>query len=305
MGWGIALGLLTALGHAAAYLAARHFTAAAPGRAARPGLTLLALAHVWMAGAAAMALPWLWPAGLGPDRRWIAPLTAMVASFALAQWALVSALRTLDASRVAPLLGFKIAVLAALAAARGETLWPSQWAGVALAVGGAVMLGTTGGPVALRPALQVLAACVFYAVCDVLILATIRGAEAAAGIDPAAQPWIGPAWAVGAVYLSLGLPALLLLPQYGRRGLADWRQALPYAAIWLASMIALYGAFARLGTVLGAILQSTRGLIAIGLGVALAAAGFEHLEQRVAPGVLVRRGLAAAAMIFAVWLYVR
>ncbi len=167
------------------------------------------------------------------------------------------------------------------------------------------MLGTTGGPVALRPALQVLAACVFYAVCDVLILATIRGAEAAAGIDPAAQPWIGPAWAVGAVYLSLGLPALLLLPQYGRRGLADWRQALPYAAIWLASMIALYGAFARLGTVLGAILQSTRGLIAIGLGVALAAAGFEHLEQRVAPGVLVRRGLAAAAMIFAVWLYVR
>lgn len=305
MGWGITLGLLTALGHATAYLAARHFTAAVPGRAERSGLTLLALAHVWMAAVAAAALPLLWPDALGFDARWTVPLVGLVGGFALAQWALLSALRTLDASRVAPLLGFKIAVLAGFAAARGEALGASQWAGVGLAVAGALALGTAGGRIAARPAAQVLAACFCYAVCDVLILATIRGAEATAGIDRLARPWVGPAWAVGAVYFSLGVPALLLLPRFGSRRRADWRDALPYAAIWLAAMVTLYGAFARLGTVLGAILQSSRGLIAIVLGVVLAAAGFEHLERRVAPGVVARRALAAVSMVLAVWLYVR
>lgn len=305
MGWGITLGLLTALGHAAAYLAARHFTAAAPGRPERSGLTLLALAHVWMAAAAAFALPFIWPDTLGGDARWVRPLAGLVGCFALAQWALLSALRRLDASRVAPLLGFKIAALAALASLRGEVLGASQWAGVALAVAGALVLGATGGRIPLRAAGQLFAACGLYAVCDELILRTIRGAEAAAGLDPAVRPWAAPVWTVGAVYLCLGVPALLLLPRWGSRRLADWRDAVPYAALWLAAMATLYGTFARVGTVLGAILQSSRGLIAIALGVALAAAGFEHLERRVARGVVVRRALAAVSMVLAVWLYLR
>jgi len=305
VGWGVSLGLLTALGHAAAYLAARHFTAAAPGRPARSGLTLLALAHVWMAAAAALALPALWPDTLDLDPRWTRPLAALVACFALAQWALLSALKHLDASRVAPLLGFKVAVLAVFASARGEVLGASQWVGVALAVAGALVLGATGGRISLRDAGQLFAACGLYALCDELILRTIRGAEAAAGIDPALRPWTAPAWTVGAVYLCLGLPALMLLPRWGSRRPADWRAALPYAALWLAAMTMLYGTFARVGTVLGAILQSTRGLIAIALGVALAAAGFEHLERHVAPAVVVRRALAAISMVLAVWLYLR
>ena len=305
---GVILGLLTALGHAIAYVAARHFTTAPSGPSGRParrGLTLLALAHVWMAAVAAAVLPLLWPRALGLDVRWAAPLVGLVAAFALAQWCLLSALRVLDGSRVAPLLSFKIAVLAGIAAARGETLGPAQWAGVVLAVAGALALGTAGGRIGARPAAQLFLACVFYAVCDVLILATIRGAEAAAGLDPTTQPWVAPVWAVGAVYLCLGGPALLLLPRFGSRRPGDWLDAVPYAAAWLFAMVTLYATFARLGTVLGAILQSSRGLIAIALGVALAAAGFEHLERKVPPGVVVRRALAALSMVLAVWLYVR
>ena len=258
-----------------------------------------------MAAAAALALPILWPEGLGLDARWLWPLAGLVACFAFAQWALLSALRHLDASRVAPLLSFKIAALAALATARGEVLGPSQWAGVALAVAGALVLGATGGRIPLRAAGQLAAACGLYAVCDELILRTIRGAEAAAGIDPALHPWAAPVWTVGAVYGTLGVPALLLLPRWGSRRGADWRDALPYAVLWLAAMATLYGTFARVGTVLGAILQSSRGLIAIALGVALAAAGFEHLERRVAPAVVARRAVAAVSMVLAVWLYLR
>ena len=319
--WGLALGLSTALFHALAYLAARQFSASGPAgppgppdadrRPARSGLWLLTLAHLWMAAAAAAAVPVLWPAGLTPTAAWLGPLAGLVAAFSVAQWLLLGALRHIDPSRVAPLLSLKIAALGGLATLRGETLTAGRWGAVGLAVAGSLVLGGTGGRVPLAAAGRLLGACGLYAVCDDLILRTIRGVEAVAAIDPAAAPWAGPCFTVAAVYLALGGPALLLFLVLVRRraGPAAWRAdalaALPYATCWLLAMVTLYGTFARVGTVLGAIFQSTRGLIAIGLGVALAAAGFEHLERKTPAGVVVRRALAAAAMLAAVWLYVR
>ena len=236
-------------------------------------MMLLALAHVWMAAAAGVTLPLVWPDGLGLDARWTLPLVGLVGCFMAAQAALLTALRSVDASRIAPLLGLKIAALAVLATLRGETLGVYQWSAVGLAVAGGAVLGHAGGPLPRRALTQVLAACGLYAVCDELILRTIRGVEAAAGLDAMATPWRGPVFTVAAVYVALALPAAALLPWRGSRRWVDWRDAVPYAVLWLAAMATLYGTFARVGTVLGGILQSSRGLIAIGLGVALSAAG--------------------------------
>lgn len=58
-----------------------------------------------------------------------------------------------------------------------------------------------------------------------------------------------------------------------------------------------------IGAVFGNILQSTRGIMAVGLGAVLASMGWHELEQPVDRDTLVRRTLAAALMTLAIAIY--
>jgi len=82
-----------------------------------------------------------------------------------------------------------------------------------------------------------------------------------------------------------------------------WVRAVPFAVTWFAAMLFLFGCFARIDVVYGNIVQSTRGLMSIGLGALVAAAGFERLERRVDRGVLLRRLGAALLMTGAIVLF--
>jgi drug/metabolite transporter (DMT)-like permease len=218
-----------------------------------------------------------------------------------AQFCIFGALRRTDASRVAPLLSLKVAVLAILSVASGQQLGLLQWAGVGLAVVSAWVLNGAGGHTPWRATVLVLAACVIYAFSDVCIyelltrVREISGDRSTLGV---------PLWAFALVCVGVGLLALGALPWLGHRSPTAWRDAVPYALSWTMAMVALYACFAMLGTVLGAILQSTRGLISIGLGVLLAHLGWQHLEQKHGASVVGRRLVAAGLMTAAVALYV-
>ena len=75
---------------------------------------------------------------------------------------------------------------------------------------------------------------------------------------------------------------------------------LPFSAIWLVAMLLLFATFAIIGVVFGNIVQSSRGIISILIGYLVAAAGHQHLEQKVAHGVLARRIAAAALLSLAI-----
>ena len=100
-----------------------------------------------------------------------------------------------------------------------------------------------------------------------------------------------------------GAIGLAILPWSGAKQHGDWRYALPWAVAWLAAMLFLFGCFDRIGVIFGNILQATRGIMSIVLGVAVAALGHLRLEQKVSRGVLVRRIVAAALMFTAIALY--
>ncbi|MEM7626909.1 MAG: EamA family transporter [Planctomycetota bacterium] len=297
---GIALGLMTALGHSLAYLATRWFTQ----DRGRPTTQLLVLAHVMMGVVSGLALPWLWPDGVGLDAVWLKPYAALVFFFVIAQSCLIGSLKYADASRVAPLISLKVAMLAGITVAMGATILPIQWAAVGLAVAAAFVLNGVGGRMPGRATGLVVLACVCYALADTMILEVIEAGRALSG-DRSVMG--GPLWCVGVVYAGTGVLAVGLLPWWGGRdvrGWEAWRDALPYTGAWLGAMVMLYATFASVGLVFGAILQSTRGLISIGLGVALAHAGWHHLEQKHGASVVGRRLAAAALMTAAVALYV-
>ena len=106
------------------------------------------------------------------------------------------------------------------------------------------------------------------------------------------------------MYVASGIMVMPLLPKFGSKSPIQWRRATPFALAWLVAMAFLFVCFAYAGVVLGGIVQSTRGLISIGLGAILAAQGLVHLESHVSRAIFWRRIAAAGLMMLAVGLFV-
>jgi len=302
LAFGVITGLIAALASAVSYLVSRHHG----NRRGGGSLRLLVLGHTVMA---AVCLPLAWllrPAVWPPPGAWLPWLTGSATSYLLGQAAVFAALKRISASRLAPLLGLKIAVLAAIVSMLpGAPLDARQWLAVALSVAAAALLGRGGGiaPAGLG---LLLAACCAFACSDLCIVRLIDGLQGGLATSaPALGRLRAGALAMALTYTACGgvLAGLAGLPRARPRDRADWLAAVQYAGAWLGGMIALYACFGTVGVVFGNILQSTRGLIAILLGAWLAHAGWHDLEEPVDRGTLVRRALAALLMTVAIALY--
>ncbi|MFM9058701.1 MAG: EamA family transporter [Planctomycetaceae bacterium] len=300
---GIATGLAAAAASAVSYLVARHHGARTGGA----GLRLLVPAHALM-GAVCLPVAWLlWPAALPPAANWLPPLLQSTICYLVGQACVYAALRRMPASRLAPLLGLKIVMLAAIVSCLpGDRLDVRQWAAVALAVFAAWLMrrepanAAAGSAPAPRGLAIVLVGCLFFALSDLGIVALIEALHApcAACCPPIGRLHAG-ALAMAVTYVLCGAGALPFVPRLGLRG-GDWVAPAQYAAAWLGSMVALYACFGTVGVVFGNILQSTRGIMAVLAGVALAHAGWHDLEERVDRVTLARRFGAAALMTAAI-----
>jgi len=306
IGWvagGVAAGLLAAVSSAVSYLISRHHVSGGGS-----SLRLLVLAHALM-GAACLPVAWLsWPAGLPADRVWIGPLAGSSGCYLVGQAVVFSALARADASRVAPLLGLKIAMLAGIVScAAAVPLDARQWSAVALSLVAAFMLQRGGG---MRPSAVgfTLAACVAFAVSDLFIVALIDGLQEAAtaagmSLGRLEAGFLGMlvTYATCGLLAAVGLAGRSALRPTCRR---DWVAAGRYACMWLLGMAGLYTCFGAVGVVFGNILQSTRGIMSIAIGATLAHAGWHDLETRIDRRTLVRRLVAAGLMTAAIALYV-
>lgn len=286
---GIILGLGSALFASIAYLATRQFMAGA----GRSLMSLLAMAHAMQAVVCIALLPLLWPAGMPEISAWIWPVLGTAVFYLTGQGLLFVALRDVEASRVAPLLGLKIVVVAALATViLHESVPPLGWVAVAMTVGAAMLLNRIGGRLPWRALAGVIGASVGYSLSDTHIGLSI------AAMTPAVAPVRAGLMTVCLAYVVCGTIAASALPWVGRRDGRTWAAAMPYAAAWLASMFLLFSCFAAVGVVYGGMLQATRAVMSVALGWAIAKLGHEHLEQRLPRGVFYRR-LAAAVLMFA------
>lgn len=307
LGLGVVAGLAAAGFSAVSYLVSRHYGLGqrALGRKGA-ALRLLAVSHLLMA-AICIPLTWAaWPATSPPVRLFAVPLAASVGFYLLGQSSLFAALKRVEASRMAPLLGLKIVMLAVIVSfVLGHVLDTRQWLAVALSVAAAVMLQVGRGAVPVGAFGFVLSCCLSFAISDIFIIRLIDGLQAGAMTSSVA---ISRLHAGGlAMALTYGLCGLLFVPlvvglrPYTR---TDWVAAAQYASAWLLSMVGLYCCFGLVGVVFGNILQSTRGVMSVALGAAMGHFGWHELEQRVDRVTLLRRLAAALLMTAAIALYV-
>ena len=290
---GILTGLLAASFQAAAYVFSRQFMV----RFNKSSLDLLALSHIIMGVISITALPFLWLDSMPEYQTFMVSLFGATLFYFAGQAFLLLAIQKVEASRVSPLLGLKILILALISFfILNQPLNGLEWLAVAISVFAAIMLNWTGGRIPLWSLVFVLLACFGYSLSDINIKMLVANFQEA-GIVRASL------LAVALSYTLSGFISLLLLPFLSGVTKSMWRVALPYSLSWLAGMVFLFACFGLIGVVLGNIVQSSRGIISILFGVALAYAGHQHLESKVAAGILWRRIAAAALMMTAIILY--
>lgn len=311
MGMGLATGFGAALFLALSYvfsgMSVRRFAGVSP-------VSLLCRSHLVMGALSLVGLACVWsPAVVSGFGSYVWPLVGAVGFYLLGQSGLFMAQRTVDASRVVPLLGLKLLVLALvnmrllplLGLAEPERYQVWQWLGMGLTVVSAFLLNQAGGRIAWSGLCWIGVTCLGYALSDTCIkrLMDVMQGLLAADVGPVRNALLSAFLCyVLAALVSAALLPLLRLPREVSAARV-WCWLSPFAMCWLLAMLFLYLCFHELGTVNGNIIQSTRGLLAIVIGWALSRAGFTELETAITTRVLVRRLFAGALMVAAIVLF--
>lgn len=289
---GILIGLFSAFLQSCSYVFSRRFLLrhASPMHLAFNAQTVMMIPAALMLSLLSfrVTIPWSWP------------LAAWCGAFAVfgvvGNFAFFRAIQEIEASRIASLMGLKLVVLAFLTALFGQGVpTPLQMAAIVLASISAVGMNFTGGVLPRR-------GCLYLALNLFCYSATDIAAGKLTGMIHSGSVMLDGMAATAAAFLGLGLvslPVLLMLGFSRER----FRDATVYGLFWIGAMNLLFVSFGMIGVMYGTIVQSSRGLISILLGVVLLKVGFDKLEPRVGRAAWIRRAVMAVLMIAAIALY--
>lgn len=304
---GISAGLLSGACMSFSYLLSRHHAVKRPSAdRGAASLGLLLRSHVLMGIVCAPLAAWLAPDRLPAASTYLPAVVSAASLYLLGNVLLFALLRHLEASRLTPFLGLKIFFLALIVAVVvGDPLSGRQWAAVIISMAATALLQGTSGGLPRGPFVRILLVCLCFALADLCIVRLIDALDPA---GPGTTARLRAAvFAMLLNYLACGLACGICLavgrPRVCAATTDDWIMAGWYAGAWLLAMASLYICFALVGAVLGNVVQSTRGIMSIVIGAALADLGWHELEQRVDRAALVRRIGAAALMTAAIAVY--
>ena len=289
---GIGFGLGAALCQSLSYLFSRRFMR----KTERSALLLLVLSHVVMGALSLAVLAMTGTSRMPRLATYIWPLVGSAYFYLAAQLGLFRVLRCQESSRIAPLLGMKVLVLALLSVAfLHQRLGAFQWTAVGMCVAAAWLLNEAGGRIPWPSLLTLLLTIVGYCLSDINITILVGRVASAGPLAP-----------VTAACMSYVLCAVAVLPFAFRRDACSrrvWGAAAPHALAWFSAMCLLYACFGLIGVVFGNIVQSTRGMMSIALGWAVAHAGMVQIESHAPRAVFWRRMAGALLMTTAIAVY--
>ena len=257
---------------------------------------LTAMSFTLMGLASAAILPCFAGAVWPPYQTLILPLLVACGFFLIAQVTSFYVLTFVQASRLSPLLGMKVVTIAILTPVfLGTHISPMQWAAVVLSTVAAFLLIHIGGKLAWQATTGVATMVVCYSLSDIGIVKLVN---ALAG-NGAMAAMI----AVVLIYMMAGVFGVGCLIAYGIPDRGTWKLAMPYTVSWFISALLYFISLQFLGVVFAIIIQATRGLQSIALGVFLSHHGFHYLEEKTDRATLIRRIAAAILMLMAIVLY--
>lgn len=261
-------------------------------------ITLLALSHILMGLVSIPLAMFLWPDTMPGIQVYLWSLLGTSGFYLLGQFFLFAAIIHSEPSRVAPMLGLKVFILAMISVVFLHQQFDlSKWTAVLFTTVAILLLSNSGKRLEVRFVILGLLACITYCLSDLCIkvlvdhfafMGVLRGAVMATALS----------------YILCGVVGITVVaiePKHSTRG--TWLYALPFAASWFLAMIFLFSCFGLTSVVFGNILQSMRGIISIVLGFIIAHIGFEALEPKPSKRTIIKRMVAAVLMTSAVALF--
>jgi drug/metabolite transporter (DMT)-like permease len=217
-------------------------------------------------------------------------LLSWVTTFSLGQFGFFYAQKYIEASRLSSLLGLKIIVLSIMwVLFYDRDLNALQICGILLSSFAAMAMNWSGGNFALRGIAGITLTIICYSLTDFgefeLLNVLNKGSVIKSGIT-----------AVLLCYTVLGVLSLPILLK--RRW--EWKKQLdsiPFAALWLPSQFTLLICFGLLEPVFGNVIQASRGIISVFLGMLVCRLGLNVMENKISGKLWIRRILAALLMV--------
>lgn len=297
MNEGIATGLLCGLCHSICYLASRFYVVSTGGSALR----LLLLAQVPMGVVAIPLMLLLWPETWPESSRVVGALAQSIGLYLSGQYFMIEATRHTQPSRVSPLLGMKVVLMGVVCMLFfGEVISRIQWFAICLCSAGAVSLGVAGGKISFLAGATIFMAALSYVFSDIGISHLVQSfLDCGMGLLTASL------FSMGLTYSLMSLGTVCALPfSYGFRGIvSEGRYVLSFAGCWMGAMGFYYATLGMLGPVYGAVLQASRGMMSVVLGIVVSHLGYMAMEEKLGRGVFLIRLFAAGAMFASIWLF--
>lgn len=296
---GIMCGLVAAFFMALAFVFSGRAVRQCP---ALSSLGLLVRAHIIMGVLSLTGLYFLWVPEVFSEWQYWFPITWYgVIFYLMGQACLFMAQRTVDPSRLVPLLGLKLVVLALINALllNLETYGWMQVLAIACTIFSAFLLNNAGKKIPLPSLTWVLLACCGYSLSDICIKLQV-GRIGEFGMESLTEQSL---LSTCLSYTISGIISALILPWLKRQPAKVWKLAAPFSIVWMIGIVFLFACFEQIGTVNGNIVQSTRGIWAVILGVILARSGQTYLEEKTPWNMVFRRLFAALLLMLAIFLY--
>ncbi|MEK6796174.1 MAG: hypothetical protein AABZ39_15450 [Spirochaetota bacterium] len=295
---GVILGLSTAVLQSLSYIFSRRFLSK---KRTGPG-SLFCLSHIHMGIISAMLLPFFLRSLPGADS--ILPLAGTAGFYLTGQFVLFRALNRIESSQLTPLLGFKIPILGMLSLIFFHTaIHPLGWVSILLCTAGGIIMSPPRGSVNVLLLASALIISAGYAGSDICIPILIKSLSGISIVPVAA--------AVCLCYIVCGIVGLVFLlsgvmgPRNAIRDRSLHVLALPYSAAWLAAMVCLFACFNTIGVVFGNMLQSTRAILSVLIGILVTRLGFLALEDLRSKRIITYRFVGASVITAAIMLFVR
>ena len=170
-----------------------------------------------------------------------------------------------------------------------------QYSAIVLAAFAAMLMNWSKGKLDFNGMGFLLMALVGYAFSDMGIQLVVAHLECS-------NPIVGGLGGYVLTYGTMGIGALLLMKPLK----VSWKMvvgALPQGVCWTISMWGLYVCFGLLGAAFGNVIQASRGVVSLVLGIVLSYFAVNGLEQKQSWQVWLRKALAAILMFGAIVLY--
>ena len=216
--------------------------------------------------------------------------------FLAGQWGFFCAQKHIESSRIASLLGLKIIVVVFLSlTVLGERFTLLQYIAVAVAALAGMLMNWSSGKLNWNGMGYLLVALIGYAVSDTVIQLVVTEVHAE-------NPIVGGLCGYAFNYLLSGLLGLLALRHF-KVNMKMLAGAVPQAVCWTLSMWGLYVCFGLVGAAFGNVIQASRGVISLLLGIVLSYFAINGLEQKQSTAVWMRKAAAAILMFGAIVVY--